>query len=527
MALKEIVDEFFISIGIDTKKLEGGLDKAITNTKNTLKNLATGIVAPALAGLATGAFINELTNEISAVDRLSQSLGVNIESLQAWQGAAERAGVAGEEIGELFADLNDWMLDSAVNESGALHDFIEQGLLPAVRDAEGAMKGTEEYALELAEAFKQMGTQMASGMGRQIGISQAAMVAFLQQGRGTIEQELQRVKELGVYTEKDAKAVKEFKIATDELVRIGKSMMLPLFRIALPLLQGLAEGLTYLTQHAMAFVPAIMGIGAAIAISLIPAGTTLTSIITALTVKFKALTLALATNPWAWVIAGLIALGILLEDFWGWMNGAESEFGESWQKMADAINPVIERLGNGFEIVKQNFTDLARDLWAIWQGIADRVSAIVAFINGKINILTQNFTDLARDLGAIWARIGGGLSALKNWFVSVFDSIAAKVAAWWGFVGGIINMAKSAVGIFSKVAGIDVAGGGAVAAAQAISPADIHNATTNTRNTSLDSKTTVNIYGNPDRETVNNGTAAANEINGYNISQAVSSQAGI
>lgn len=513
MALKEIVDEFFISIGLDTKKLEGGLDKAVTNTKNTLKNLATGIVAPALAGLATGAFINELTNEISAVDRLSQSLGVNIESLQAWQGAAERAGVAGEEIGELFADLNDWMLDSAVNESGALHDFVEQGLLPAVRDAEGAMKGTEEYALELAEAFKQMGTQMASGMGRQIGISQAAMVAFLQQGRGTIEQELQRVKELGVYTEKDAKAVKEFKIATDELVRIGKSMMLPLFRIALPLLKGLAEGLTYLSKHAWALVPAIVGIGTAITVSLIPAGTTFIGLLKALQIQF----LKFAYNPWTWVIAGLVAVGLLLEDFVVWLDGGESALGDFWQSGADIFNRFAEDAKETLAHVEQFVSDFAE------------------FLKG------------------VWEPVGDGLSMLKQWFTETFDAIEAKATEWWNYISGIITKAKEFLGLGDTAveAGKDrwqgyLDGtnepptspppkeawqgyllGAPGAAAQAISPADIHNATTNTRNTSLDSKTTVNIYGNPDRETVNNGTAAANEINGYNISQAVSSQAGI
>ena len=52
------------------------------------------------------------------VDRLSKSLGVNIEQLQAWQGAAQNAGVQADEIGEIFADLNDWMIDAAVNGSG-------------------------------------------------------------------------------------------------------------------------------------------------------------------------------------------------------------------------------------------------------------------------------------------------------------------------------------------------------------------------------------------------------------------------
>lgn len=40
------------------------------------------------------------------------------------------------------------------------------------------MKSTEQYALELADAFAKMDKQQATGIGRQIGISNAGMVAF-------------------------------------------------------------------------------------------------------------------------------------------------------------------------------------------------------------------------------------------------------------------------------------------------------------------------------------------------------------
>lgn len=62
-------------------------------------------------------------------------------------------------------------------------------------------------------------------------------------------------------------------------------------------------------------------------------------------------------------------------------------------------------------------------------------------------------------------------------------------------------------------------------AGQAVAPKGITN--NDNRQTSLDTKTTVNIYGSATREEYAQAEATANGINGYNIAQASASQAGI
>ena len=193
MAQGNVIDRFFIALGLDTKDVEKGIQSTVDTVKGGLKELLVGAVMPAVGALASGALVQQFTDEITQVDRLSKSLGVNIEQLQAWQGAAQNAGVQADEIGEIFADLNDWMIDAAVNGSGALNEFIEKGLLPSVTDANGAMKTTEQYAMDLADAFAAMDKQSATGIGRQIGISNAGMVAFLQQGSASISAQIQQI----------------------------------------------------------------------------------------------------------------------------------------------------------------------------------------------------------------------------------------------------------------------------------------------------------------------------------------------
>lgn len=514
--MKNIVDEFVISLGVDPKKLTQGLDNAISTTKNTLKNLATGFIMPTLTAFAAGSLVNTMVEEISAVDGLSQSLNMNIETLQAWQGAAERTGAAGRNVDELFMNLNRWMLDADKNQTGQLYKAIEEGLLPSLRNADGAMKSTQGYALELAEAFHQMDSQSAIGLAKRIGITQAATIGFLQQGRGQIREDIRQIKALGVYTDKDAKAVKEFKATVDGLIRTMKAGALPVFRAVLPVMKGIAESFKFAARHASAFVPILAGVGAALValrlqatqlgvvikaniVQALAAGS-IKPILISLTVAAKMLYaqfLKFMLNPWTWVIAGLVVLGLLLEDFLVWMDGGKSALGDFWQAAADNINYFKE------------------------------------YLEKKLQNIQKFLSDVADYLALVWEPVGDGLSQLKAWFGETFDAIASKATAWMDFISGIVNKVKSFFGFGDETfearksnwqTALMSSGG---AAGQAISPADIHNATTNTRNTNLDSKTTVNIYGNPDRETVNNGTAAANEINGYNISQAVSSQAGI
>lgn len=580
MALKEIIDQFFISVGLDTKQLDQGINKAVTSTRDKLKGLATNAIAPALAVLTSGALINQFADEIAQVDRLSTSLGMNIERLQEWRGAAQMAGVEADEVGELFSDLNDWMLDADQNQSGAMYEYIEKGLLPAVRDARGEMKNTEQYALEMADAFQSMGTQMATGLGRQIGISQAAMVGFLQQGSAKISADMAQVKALGVYTKQDAEAAKEFQRATDALGRSLKSLLLPAFRGLVPIVTEIAKALQFLTEHVWAFIPAIAAAGVALAVSFLPE----------LKKAYNAFMLfgkGLLTNPITWIILAFVALGLVLDDFITWLNGGQSAFGEYYQAIAEWLEGVkafFEEAGakisewlddlaewqtrtramiigwrdafsEGFagivasvaafpDKVLAIFNDLAETAQGIFVGLYawlnnatggafDQIAAILTnglavwndyfeIVKAGIGLLVDVIWALASGSDEAWAAVETSLGNLKAIFTQTFDDIKATLSAWWDFASGIFDKVREFFNFGGKLQAFF--GGGA--AAQAV-PASAGNIDSSSRNTNLDTKTTVNIYGGATREEYAQAEATANGINGYNIAQASASQAGI
>ena len=248
--MADTVGEFLIKLGLDANGLDKQLNSVVGNVKNGLSNLMSGVVGPALAGLAGAGFVQSFADEITQVSSLSDALGVNIETLSAWRTAAEMAGVEADEVGEIFADFNDWMVDAKFNEGGAMYtDFISNGLLPAVTDANGEMKKTEDYILEFADALHNMDQAQASGIARQIGVSDLKTATWLQQGGDAIRRQLELAKEIGTFTEEDALAAKEYSMSVTVLTHSIKMGLLPIFRAIVPTLTNIAKGFRELVKQ--------------------------------------------------------------------------------------------------------------------------------------------------------------------------------------------------------------------------------------------------------------------------------------
>ena len=497
MAQGNVIERFFIALGLDTKDVEKGINKTVDTVKGGLKELLVGAVLPAVGALASGALVQQFTEEITQVDRLSKSLGINIERLQQWQGVAENAGVAGEEIGEIFADLNDWMVDADQNQSGAMYEYIEKGLLPAVRDVNGAMKSTEQYALELADAFAAMDKQQATGIGRQIGIGNAGLVAMFQQGSASISAQMQQIKQLGVYTEDDAKAAKEFSIAIKDLSRALKMLLLPLFRIVAPAATFIARGIQEATKHTAAFMPVLIGLAAVLSAALYPA-----------LIKNAKAALAFLASPWGILLAALTAIGLLLDDFVTWLEGGESAFGDFYESIFGDAENAKKTLGNLWEKVKP-FLKLAAYAVALSSVLSVLYSLIVS-LNAIMGVF--GITSLAA-LGpialAIGAIIGVVLLLHAYWddLVQAFKDAFAWLTEKISWLGDKMSALGDAIDFtpdwdFKDVA--KMAGfydGDAALATPGTAGTTTNNNTTNNE-TKVDGKVNITIQGNADREAI-------------------------
>lgn len=364
--MADTVGEFLIKLGLDADNIDKQLNNVIDNVRGGLSNLMTGVVAPALAGLASGELVQQFADDITQVDKLSKSLGMSVEQLSAWRTAAEMAGVEANEVGEIFADFNDWMVDAKFNEGGAMYtDFIQNGLLPAVTDANGEMKKTEDYILEFADALHKMDPAQASGIARQIGLSDLQTASWIQQGGDAIRRQLELAKEIGTYTQEDAQAASEFTMSIKILTHSVRMMLLPVFRALVPILTNVSKLFTEASKHATALIPVLSGIGIAVGVRM--AGGFLA---VAKSIKTAALAAkAFIFSPWGAVLMALLAIGLVLEDFLVWLDGGESAWGEYYEKIFGSTENAKKIISNFVDTVTNEVEFLSNFIKEHWDFI--------------------------------------------------------------------------------------------------------------------------------------------------------------
>ncbi|WP_316562328.1 phage tail tape measure protein [Mixta calida] len=88
-------------------------------------SVGTALKAAAVsAGAAGFALLKSTAEQVNATDQWAKSLKISTQELLAWQFAAERAGVQGDQMADIFKDLGDKIGDAILNQSGEAVDAL-------------------------------------------------------------------------------------------------------------------------------------------------------------------------------------------------------------------------------------------------------------------------------------------------------------------------------------------------------------------------------------------------------------------
>lgn len=126
--------------------------------KTSLALAATGAAATTAAmgvGAAGFQLLKNTSKQISETDRWAKSLNISTQNLLAWQFAAEKAGVSGDQMADIFKDIGDKIGDAVLNKSGEAVDALNAlGL-----SAEKLSKTTpDQQLLAIGDALGKIGT---------------------------------------------------------------------------------------------------------------------------------------------------------------------------------------------------------------------------------------------------------------------------------------------------------------------------------------------------------------------------------
>lgn len=375
------------------KELEGAALKGAGGFGRLLPVL--GKTVALLGGMAAlKGMASHYLDTAAAIDRTSRSLGMNMQRLQAWQGAAQTVGVEAEEVGNFFRDFNDYIVDANKFDSGPLKDIAKE-LGIGLQDARRQARATEDVVMDLADAFQRVGNQQATAYGMQLSLD-PGMIALMQRGGKELGGLLKAQKELAVYQEEDAELARKMNIAWQTLTKGLEAGGAQIMRVVGSPLAWLAEKLSASVvwmRDNQTFVTAFFTVLAGILLKLgIPA-----------MLSFAKATMA-AMAPLMPLVAIVTAAALAFDDLWAFITGGDSAL-ERFALKLGVSQETIESVREALRSVVGFFLDL-------WDAVTGE---------GKN-------ADAAWDrVKATWdhalAYFAGILARIKAWFSGLFDSV--------------------------------------------------------------------------------------------------------
>ena len=390
-----------------------GAEAAANKFKGVIGSIWAQVSGPLLGAFATGNAISSyISNSVSAGE-LADKLKVDIEEIQIWSGAMDRAGGSAASLQATIEKLN---------ASGkAQGDAI--GVLLDLADKAGTMS---------KEAFVQKAKELEID---------EKTIEVLAQGRKALDEHLKRQRELGAYTKEDAEQSKKFKQSLADLLQAWDSFTSFIGRFTVPIMRVLADALTavvvFLRQHTAFVVAAISLVGAVLTARLIPPLRTLPTLIANVGKAFL---------RWLPFVAVITALALLIEDFWVYLQGGESELAEFWSIFGTGPE-ILAKLNSAWQETKAVLASIGTGLAQLVRYWYDLMKA-----SGMFAALGQTFKGLLQILKGIFTL---DFSTLGEGLANVLNGMVRGVAATFKGLGILAKDAVQAIfnGLMSSVPG--------------------------------------------------------------------------
>jgi hypothetical protein len=273
------------------------------------------------------------------------------------------------------------VIDSLYVAFGVDKKKLESGLMSVdglVKKSVNTLKG---YLAPLAGVAEGMDRAQFAGMAKKLGLDHGTIM-LLQQGKKATEELVAAGKGLA-YTKEDAEVAAAYNDAMQDLGKSFKSVAAILLQVAVPAVTFIAEKLgsffKFLREHGP-FIKILFGmIAGVITAVLVPA--------------FVSLAAAILANPLTWLIGAAVALALVLDDLWVYLNGGESAFAGLWAE-----------IGLGEHTLKQIegvFSDLKAAGTMVWESLKDAAAKYIEYFGGTVQPALDLLKAILIGIGAV------------------------------------------------------------------------------------------------------------------------------
>ncbi|WP_440723833.1 phage tail tape measure protein [Klebsiella variicola] len=188
-----------------------GMDKAERSSqkwrdqvKKDVKEVSSSIIAVGAAaataavgiGAAGLAIVKNTAQQVTEADRWAKSLKMSTQDLLSWQYAAEQAGLTGDNIADIFKDINDKVGDAVLNKSGEAAQALDTLGLSAQKLAQ---QSPDKQLMAISEALQKIPTQAGkTNILESLGNDLSKMLPLFDNNNEKLKQFIQLSKDFGV-----------------------------------------------------------------------------------------------------------------------------------------------------------------------------------------------------------------------------------------------------------------------------------------------------------------------------------------
>ncbi|HEB5414879.1 TPA: phage tail tape measure protein [Klebsiella pneumoniae] len=185
-------------------KAERASQKWRDQVKKDAKEISTSIIAIGAAaataavgiGAAGLAIVKNTAQQVTEADRWAKSLKMSTQDLLSWQYAAEQAGLTGDNIADIFKDINDKVGDAVLNKSGEAAQALDTLGLSAQKLSQ---QSPDKQLLAISSALQKIPSQAGkTNILESLGNDLSKMLPLFDNNNEKLKQFLQLSKDFGI-----------------------------------------------------------------------------------------------------------------------------------------------------------------------------------------------------------------------------------------------------------------------------------------------------------------------------------------
>ena len=389
--MNDVLKQFRIVFGIDTKPLDSGVQKA----ESTLKRFGrvfNSIATTYFSYKIMQGVINGFAEFNTKLGHSTSLMGYNIENLSAMGGALKRFGGDTQSVINSLNALNSGLQDAKFG-GGALIDVAKRYGL-SISTSNGKLMSAEQLLKSLSYQLQRYDKQTRVAIASQLGLDESLVRAF-SNGGAELQRLIDKQKQYGIITAKDVRISDNFNNAVLDLKDSFSGVVKMFSRLVLPLLTKLIKLLTSFVEFMKKHKQFVIAFFSALLIAMIP--------VLAILGKM-AVASASAFAPIYAVVGVITAIALVAEDIYYYFMGWDSVTGDLVKKFPllakslEVIRPIFMAIKQAFSDIMDFLTDPSwNNFINIFKNIGNAIISMIEAPIARVKAILNDMIDAVKN----------------------------------------------------------------------------------------------------------------------------------